>query len=231
MSTPSFDKGQGEPTSGAPADPFAAPGQPSSGQPAPDPYGPPAGYGSPPQGGGYGVPPPAGYGATPQGYGAPAGYGAPPQGYGAPGGYGAAPGYGGSPSGVVGPGGEWLGPPLASWGLRAGGYVIDTVIAVVVSQVLAQVSTALGQVANLALLLVFGYLTGTKGQTPGRQLVGTKVVAISDGQVIGAGAGIGRQFAHILDALPLLLGFLWPIWDKKNQTFADKIVKSVVLKV
>jgi len=35
---------------------------------------------------------------------------------------------------------------------------------------------------------------------------------------------------HILDALPLFLGFLWPIWDAKKQTFADKIIKSVVVK-
>ena len=34
--------------------------------------------------------------------------------------------------------------------------------------------------------------------------------------------------AHILDALPCYLGYLWPR-DRKRQTFADKIVKTVVI--
>jgi hypothetical protein len=48
--------------------------------------------------------------------------------------------------------------------------------------------------------------------------------------VIGGGMGIGRHLLHILDALPCYLGFLWPLWDGKRQTFADKIVKSVVVR-
>jgi uncharacterized RDD family membrane protein YckC len=155
-------------------------------------------------------------------------YGTPPS-YG--GGYGT-PAYGsGSGGGVVGPGGEWVGPPLASWGIRVGGYLIDAVISGIVVTVLSFVDTGLGQLGNLIVLLVFGYLTGTTGQTPGRRLLGTKVVRIRDGQVLGVGAGIGREVLHILDALSLFIGFLWPIWDKKNQTFADKIIGSVVLKL
>ena len=41
----------------------------------------------------------------------------------------------------------------------------------------------------------------------------------------------GRDLLHILDLLPLWLGFLWPLWDARRQTFADKIMKTVVLKV
>lgn len=190
----------------APQDPFATPGEGANPPP------PPAGYGPPPS---YGAPAPGGYG-TPA---APGGYGTAP----APGGYGA-PAYGA-------PSDAWTGPPLASWGLRVGGYFIDAVIIIVITQILGAVSNSLGSLANLVLFIGFGYLTGVKGQTPGRQLVKISVVKESDGTFLGAGAGIGRAFLHILDALPLLLGFLWPIWDKKNQTFADKIIKSVVVKV
>ena len=210
MSTPNFDKGQGEPTGqpgyGGPADPFA----PSAG--TPDPYGPPAGA--------------PGYG-TPGSYGTPGGYGA-PAGYGSPAPYGTAP-YGSS--GVVGPGGEWLGPPLASWGRRVGSTLVDGIITGVIVTVLAQVSPSLVNDANLLVILVLGYLVGTTGQSPGKQLLGVKVVRVDDGQVSGVGSGIARQFLHILDALPLLLGYLWPIWDKKNQTFTDKILKTVSLRV
>jgi hypothetical protein len=38
-----------------------------------------------------------------------------------------------------------------------------------------------------------------------------------------------RDLAHILDALPCYIGFLWPIWDSKRQTFADKIMNTVVV--
>lgn len=172
-----------------------------------------------------GPPPPSGEQPS---YGQPPAYGQQP--YGQPPSYGQQP-YGQAPSAAVGPGGEWLGPPLASWGLRLAGYLIDTVLSTVVTLVLLAVSEPLSNAASLIVFLVFGYMTGTTGQTPGRRLMGIKVLRMQDGQVLGAGLGIARQFCHILDAIPLLLGFFWPLWDSKNQTFADKIVSSVVIKV
>ncbi len=38
-----------------------------------------------------------------------------------------------------------------------------------------------------------------------------------------------RAILHILDALPCLIGYLWPLWDSKRQTFADKIMGTVVI--
>ena len=193
-----------------PEDPFAKPdGRSETGPGAPPGYGPPT-SGSTPVGG-----PPPGYGAPP------AGYGPPPAGYGRPFGYG--------PPAEYGPGSGR--PELASWGRRAVGYLIDGVIGGAIDRGATSISASLGQIVSIIVLLVFGYLTGTTGQTPGRRVMGTSVRRDSDGQFIGIGTGIGREILHILDFLPLLLGFLWPIWDKKNQTFADKIVKSVVIKV
>jgi hypothetical protein len=48
--------------------------------------------------------------------------------------------------------------------------------------------------------------------------------------VVGAGLSIGRYFVHVLDALPCYVGYLWPLVDEKKQTFADKILKTVVIK-
>jgi uncharacterized RDD family membrane protein YckC len=167
--------------------------------------------------------PTPGYGSAP-GYGAAPAYGSAPD-------HGSSPAYGeasyGAPPG--GPGGR---PDLASWGLRVGGYLIDAVILTVVGVLVTVVlGDALANLVYLALYYgVFGYLTGTTGQTPGRKVVGITVLREQDGQHLGAGMGIVRNICHILDALPLFLGFLWPLWDGKNQTFADKIVKSVVVK-
>ncbi len=96
--------------------------------PAPTPYGPPAGYGAPPQQPppGYGAPPqqPPGYGASPAqptAYGPPAGYGSPPA---QPSGYGpgpTAPGYG-PPPGPTAPGyGPPPGPTAPGYGPPSGG--------------------------------------------------------------------------------------------------------------
>ena len=37
-----------------------------------------------------------------------------------------------------------------------------------------------------------------------------------------------RQLLHIVDSI-CYIGYLWPLWDRKRQTFADKILKTVVL--
>jgi len=40
-----------------------------------------------------------------------------------------------------------------------------------------------------------------------------------------------REMAHIVDWAPLRIGFLWPLWDKNNQTFVDKFVNTIVMNV
>ncbi len=158
-------------------------------------------------------------GAAPSGAGDLPAYGQPPYG---------APPWSASPSTL--PAAGWQGPELASWGRRVGGALIDGLISLAVQVVLGLASRSLAQVVGLAVLLFFGYLTGTTGQTPGRRAMGITVLREADGQVLGAGAGIGRAFLHIFDALSLGLGYLWPLWDPKKQTFADKIIHSVVVK-
>ena len=45
---------------------------------------------------------------------------------------------------------------------------------------------------------------------------------------IGFGLSVVRYFAHFLDAI-CYIGYLWPLWDDKRQTFADKIMTTVCL--
>jgi uncharacterized RDD family membrane protein YckC len=49
------------------------------------------------------------------------------------------------------------------------------------------------------------------------------------GVVIGSGAGIGRKFAHIVDSMVCLLGWLLPLVDAKRQTIADKLLQTYVV--
>ncbi len=38
-----------------------------------------------------------------------------------------------------------------------------------------------------------------------------------------------RDLVHIVDGF-FYLGYLWPLWDAKKQTFADKILTTLVVK-
>ncbi len=131
-------------------------------------------------------------------------------------------------------GGANLPGPLAEWPQRALGGLIDFVgPAILVSLLNLSGSATLAAVLGLAALawaLYNGWLNGTTGVSIGKKVVGLKCVEEATGQVMGSGGrGILRYFAHIVDAIICYIGFLFPLWDAKRQTLADKIVKTVVV--
>ena len=73
------------------------------------------------------------------------------------------------------------------------------------------------------------YREGTTGQTPGKKMVNIRVLREADGQPLGFGMAFVRKICHAVDGI-CCLGYLWPLWDAKKQTFADKIMSSVVVK-
>lgn len=88
----------------------------------------------------------------------------------------------------------------------------------------------IGGLLSLAVLFYLSYREGQTGQTPGKKILGIRVLREQDGAALGFGRAFGRRLLHGLDALPCFLGFLWPLWDQKNQTWADKMVTTVVIK-
>jgi uncharacterized RDD family membrane protein YckC len=88
----------------------------------------------------------------------------------------------------------------------------------------------LGLVMSLAFFIWNTCLKqGRTGYSIGKGALGIKLIGEQTGQPIGAGMSFARYLAHIIDALPCYLGYLWPLWDAKRQTFADKILKTVVI--
>ncbi len=73
------------------------------------------------------------------------------------------------------------------------------------------------------------YQGGKTGSRWGQKIVGIKLLKEATGQPVGGGFAIGRAFVHILDGIPCYIGYLWPLWDSKKQTFADKIMGTVVV--
>jgi uncharacterized RDD family membrane protein YckC len=184
----------------------------------------------PPPGDPYGAPQPQ-YGAPQPQYGAPT----PPPPYGTPPlPYGAAPGYD-NPYGTPA-------VQYASWIQRVGAYLLDDLVIVPFYIVIAIIGAASDStVASVLAVIVYiagavtsiynrWFLGGRTGQTWGKKVVGLRLVSEETGQPIGAGMAFVRDLAHIIDGIICYIGFLFPLWDAKKQTIADKIMKTIVVR-
>ena len=215
------------------------------GQPPSNPYGQPAQpYGQPQQQQPYGQqPPPASnpYGQPAQPYGQPQqqAWGAQQPAYGQPQqqAWGAQPGYP-SQGGYGAPAGNY-----AEWGTRAIAGLIDYVAPAVVFYLLVGVIG--GASGDLSLALAFSgigylgiigyqvynsmYLQGTTGQSLGKRVAKIKLISEQTGQPVGFGNAFVRQLCHFIDGLPCGVGYLAPLWEVKKQTWADKIMNTVVV--
>ncbi len=203
----------------APIDPYFTP-PPGASQPGPPQFGAP-GYGQPQ----YGAPQ---FGGTP--------YGQPP--------YGAQPPYGQPPWGQPPYAGQYQSAAsYASWLQRVGAAVLDWFVTFLPTLVVVGIGVAIGHGIGV-FIAILGYIggialwiwnavfrQGRTGQTVGKQQVGIKLIREVDGQVVGPGMSFVRQIAHFLDGLVCDIGYLWPLWDAKRQTFADKVCSTVVIRV
>lgn len=70
---------------------------------------------------------------------------------------------------------------------------------------------------------------GRSGYSIGKGLMGLRLVDQRTGEPSGLGRALARQLLHLLDWCTLGLGFLWPLWDHHRQTFADKIMSTIVV--
>jgi uncharacterized RDD family membrane protein YckC len=143
------------------------------------------------------------------------------------------------------------GGALANWGQRVGAYLVD--YAVVLPFIFIEflflpktLTTTVNGVVNtrttggnlgiafLMGIIVFAiwlynrWVLGGKGQSIGKKTLGLTLISEATGQPIGAGKAFLRDITHILDGF-CLIGYLFPLWDAKRQTFADKLMTTVVI--
>jgi uncharacterized RDD family membrane protein YckC len=227
---------QPEPWSNQPGQPTGPAFGPGWAQPGPTPPAPPV-YG----------PVPTHYSGAAGGYPAPPSLGPPPPNYPA------APGYGPPPPIAYGPP---LRTDYATWGKRVGGYLIDhipTYIGLIIFYVgyvvwIFQFSASAGtgtidwaggllpmiigsaiMLAGLGWTIYNRWLVGGRtGQSLGKRVTRTKLVGELTDAPIGPMNAFVRDLVHILDGMAYV-GYLWPLWDDRRQTFADKIVRTVVV--
>lgn len=125
----------------------------------------------------------------------------------------------------------WSGPPLAEYDKRLIAGLIDYAAPYVPYAVFLFVSFSLAMLlwlAGTAWIIYQKVQEGNTGQSLGKQVAGTRLVLEATGQPVGGGLAVGRYFLHILDGI-CLIGYLFPLFDPKKQTFADKILKTVVV--
>ena len=235
------------------------PQPPAGGQPVPPPGGqppPPGGYPPPPPPGGYPpAPPPGGYAPPPAGgYPPPpqAGYLPPP-----PPGFPPSPGFAPAPAVPLLPQDAytpwvtravaWLIDYLPYLAVVGIGYGIQAATmqsacvtdsseystgeyCSVSSSPLGMAALAISSLIGLGYLLWnYGYRQGTTGSSIGKSVMKFKVVSEKTGKPIGFGLSVVRQLAHVVDAIICYIGYLFPLWDPKRQTLADKIMTTVCL--
>jgi uncharacterized RDD family membrane protein YckC len=209
--------------------------QPGWAQPGPtSPYGPPPPGGpAPAYPGSYGPGQPA-FGTQPGYPPAPAGY--EPQAY---------------PAGYALP----LRTDYATWGKRVGAMLIDYIpsyvgsIIFIVGYVLwiisiAQSSGSTVDLTGGAVPMIVGtavllagmvwtiynrwLVAGRTGQSLGKRITRIRLVGEPTNAPIGPMNAFLRDLVHILDGAAYV-GYLWPLWDEKKQTFADKIMRTIVV--
>jgi uncharacterized RDD family membrane protein YckC len=149
------------------------------------------------------------------------------------------------------------GTPLASWGIRLGGLLIDSAIFFVVRLILGALfhrthsleahfamtnnGTTTQYTFSFLVLLISALLfvaygaimIGGNGQTIGMMAVGIRAVRDGDEGPVGFGKAAGRAVVATVLGWTVIIGLLsdlWPLWDQKRQTFQDKAVGTVVIR-
>jgi uncharacterized RDD family membrane protein YckC len=74
----------------------------------------------------------------------------------------------------------------------------------------------------------FTYFHGTTGQTPGKRLMGLRVVQ-DTGEALTLGTAFLRWVGYIISFVPFFMGFLWAGADRRKQGWHDKIAGTVVI--
>ena len=124
--------------------------------------------------------------------------------------------------------------PVAGVGERFFAYFIDGIL---VNLLLLLISLVLsisdrGALALIALIVTFLYQTlywtYNQGKTPGKSLLGIRVIQ-TDGQPVTMGVATGRYFGYFLNNLTFGLGWVYILFDSERRGLHDHIAGTMVV--
>ena len=132
------------------------------------------------------------------------------------------------------------GPSVASWLSRAGAFSLDVLLGLAALATIAMVArtaefggwlwwvaVATGGAVMMAMAGNRLLLAAVIGWSLGRCLFGIAVTR-RDGSRPGPWLLLLRDLAHLLDTASLFIGWLWPLWDPRNRTLADLLLRTEV---
>ena len=124
----------------------------------------------------------------------------------------------------------------ANWITRVGAYIVDYLVVLPFTVLAALLDSDGGALYYILLLIgvVVGiynrwFQAGKTGQSWGKMALGITLVNESNQQPIGVGKAFLRDVAHYVDGI-LYIGLVFPLLNRRRQTIADKIVRTVVVK-
>lgn len=134
-------------------------------------------------------------------------------------------------------------PRYVGFWLRFVAFIIDSILVMAIvyplmsmifgwdNIVAGNVNTAVSLLFELVLpaiaVIVFWMY---KSATPGKMIVGAKIVDAKNLGKPSTGQLIGRYFAYYVSIIPIFLGFFWIGFDKRKQGWHDKLAGTVVVR-
>lgn len=132
----------------------------------------------------------------------------------------------------------------AGFWIRVGASVIDTILLLMITVPLTMMiygdsmwvnESLVKGPADLLINWIFPAIVVIvfwlyKSATPGKMILGLKVVNADSGKPLSVGQAIGRYLGYFVSMIPLFIGILWVGWDRKKQGWHDKLANSVVIK-
>jgi uncharacterized RDD family membrane protein YckC len=70
-----------------------------------------------------------------------------------------------------------------------------------------------------------------KQATPGKMILSLAILDAKTGNKPSAGQCTGRYFAYFVSMLPLFIGLIWVAFDKKKQSWHDKLAGTLVVRI
>jgi Mce-associated membrane protein len=130
---------------------------------------------------------------------------------------------------------------FAQWHCRGAAFAIDFLIPLTVmcsAMALWDVLERAGWVLFVAIVLCLGsfmfivrnsvVVQGNTGSTVGKSLMGIRVVDGS-GNPPGRARAFTRTCGYLANTIPLLLGWLCPLWTSRRQAFSDMLAGTIVV--
>lgn len=132
----------------------------------------------------------------------------------------------------------------AGFGLRYGAWMFDFLITLIALMTFTFVVSAIGRrsvvdsnqdlfiVGGLtALLLVMNFvvLAGRNGQSAGMRILGIQIARVDGRRFTMRDALLRHLVGYPLSMVLFFLGFLWMLWDPRQQAWHDKLAGTIVV--